>query len=124
MIRILMNITNCSPFLQTVSGEILVESIDYRYQEEAKQVKKLLECEFTKKPGSTGYKNPKGYDAAIFEGIKDKLDTMIHSYARGMILAPHNYSWVEDSADIPVEDWIKEKKENHEENHKLEHGRS
>lgn len=110
MIRIMLNITHCSPFLQTVSGEVIVQCIDYR-ENAGEQVKDLLTVEFTKKPGQMGFSNPAGYNAAIFEALKDKLDTMIHSYARGMILAPHDFSWVEDSADVPLDAWLKEKGE-------------
>jgi hypothetical protein len=107
MVRILLNIENCSPFLQTVSGEVVVEYVDYR--DVGKQVVPVLTCKFTKRPNQLGYRNDAGYDSAVFHALKPRIDTMINSYMRGMILAPHDFSWVEDSCDKPLKTWKLEK---------------
>jgi len=108
MIRIILNIEHFSPFLQTVSGEVVIEHIDYR-NVGANGVQHVLTCKFDKKPNQLGYRNDAGYDSAVFHALKPQIDTMINSYTRGMTLAPHDFSWVEDSCDKPLETWKQEK---------------
>ncbi len=114
MVRILMNIQHFSPFLRTVSGEIVVEHIDYRNTKSDEQVKEVMKCSFDYKPGQVGFKSFEGFGSAIFNGIKPQLDVMIHSYVAGMTLAPHDFSWLEDSVDKPLDEWLKEKETEYE----------
>lgn len=123
MIRIVLNVKHSSPFLQTVSGEVVVEYIDYRNLDADKQVEPVLVCEFSCKPNQLGYTNKSGFNSAIFEGLKSQIDTMIHSYRRGMLLSPHDYSWVEDSADKPLETWKQEKVRQYEITNEHKHGK-
>ena len=109
MIRIILNIENFSPFLQTVSGEVVVEHIDFRKLDSTGQVTPVFNCLFNFKPNSRGYNNINGADNVLFEALKPQMDTMINSYMRGMILAPHDHSWVEDSKDITLNEWLHEK---------------
>jgi hypothetical protein len=102
-----MNIKNYSPLLQTMSGDIEVDDIDYRRGDN--QVIKLINCFFNMKPGVTRYKNINGFKADLFEAIKPQLDVMMDSYMRGMTLAPHNHSWVQDSIGKPFEEWAESK---------------
>ncbi len=112
MVRILLNIKHFSPFLHTVSGEVVVEYIDYR--DVAIQARPLLKCEFTKRPNTLGYRNDAGYDSSIFHALKTQIDTMINSYTRGMMLAPHDFSWVEETKNKPLDIWKAEKEREYE----------
>jgi len=109
MVRILLDIEHQSPFLRTFSGKVIVEYINYAGLDTSIEPKLLLECKFNYKPGSTGFKNLNGFKSYVFEGIKPQLDVMIHSYAAGMNLAPHDFSWVRESENRTVEEWLKEK---------------
>jgi len=121
MIRILLNIQHFSPFLRTVNGEVVVEFIDYRNLESSEQVTELLKCSFDYKPGSVGFKNISGFKSYIFNGIKPQLDIMIHSYVAGMTLAPHDFSWLKDSLDKPLNTWLKEKEIEYENSYEYQH---
>ena len=122
MIRILLNIENFSPFLQTVSGEVVVEFIDYSNVNS--QVQPVLTCNFSAKPNQLGYRNINGYDSAIFHALKPQIDTMIYSYKRGMTLASHDFSWAEDSKDKSLEEWKEEKEREYEASDEFQHERS
>ncbi len=112
MVRILLNIECFSPFLRTVNGEVIVEHVDYRNLESSEQVKELMRCKFDYRPGEVGFKSFKGgvMNSSIFNAIKPQLDVMIHSYVAGMNLAPHDFSWLQDSLNKPLKEWLKEKK--------------
>ena len=110
MIRILLNIKHFSPFLRTMNGEINVEHIDYRNVKTSDQVKKILECKFHYKPGQLGFESIEGFKNYIFEALKTQIDIMIRSYAAGMSLAAYDVSWVEDSLDRPLYEWLEEKR--------------
>ena len=110
MIRIILNIKNYSPFLKTVSGEVVVEHVDFRELESHGQVKPVINCNFNFKPNQKGYSNVKGVDHDTFEIIRPQIDIMINSYVRGMTLSPHDHSWIEDSLDKPLEVWLSEKR--------------
>ena len=120
MIRIILNIKHYSPFLQTVSGEVVVEYVDYKNV--SAQVQPVLTCEFSKKPNQLGYKSINGYDSAIFHALKPRIDTMVNSYTRGMTLAPHDFSWVMDSCNKPLETWKQEKVREYEASDEFQHG--
>jgi hypothetical protein len=107
MIRIILNIKNFSPFLQTVSGEVVVDWVDYR--DISAHVKPILTCNFDVKPNQLGYTNVNGYDSSIFHALKPQIDTMIRSYKRGMTLAPHDFSWVEETKNTTLDIWKAEK---------------
>ena len=107
MIRIILNIEQSSPFLQTVSGEIVVDHVDFRRPN--MPVENVLNCKFNIKPNSIGYSNISGFNSQLFEAIKPQIDVMIHSYKRGMILAPSDFSWIEDSNNLSVDEWLKMK---------------
>jgi len=112
MIRILLNIKNLSPFLQTLSGEVVVEWVDYRNV--SAQVRPVFTCEFTSKPNQLGYQNLNGFDSAVFDALKPQIDIMIHSYRCGMTLAPHDFSWVEETKNKQYEIWKSEKEREYE----------
>lgn len=122
MVRILLNIQHNSPFLRTMNGEVVVEYIDYRNLESAAQVKELLRCNFDYKPGSVGFKDVRGFSSYIFNGIKSQLDIMIHSYAAGMTLASHDFSWVRESENKPLTNWLQEKELEYEASYEFRHG--
>lgn len=108
-IRILMKIKEFSPFLQTMSGDILVDDLNHGLKTTGPTSIPLIRCTFDKKVGQTGFHNINGFRSDIFEAIKPTLDVMIHSYFSGMILDKQNYTWIEDSLDKTIEDWCKEK---------------
>ena len=119
MVRILVNIKNFSPFLQTVSGEVVVEWVDYRNIEASAQVQLLLNCEFDIKPNTLGYRNINGYDSAVFHALKPQIDNMIHSYRRGMTLASHDFSWVEETKNTTLDIWKAEKEREYEDSNEV-----
>jgi len=108
-IRIHMHIKNLSPFLATISGIIKVEYTDYSKEYLQNTNTLILECEFNKKTGQTGYKNSHGFRSDLFEAIKPQLDVMLHSYMAGLTLEKDNYSWVDDSLGKTFDEWSKEK---------------
>ncbi len=117
MIRIILNIKNYSPFLSTVSGEIVVEHIDFRELDAPSQIKPVLNCSFDYKPGQKGYKCRKGDNGVnhnLFEVLKPQIELMIDSYVSGMKLADYAHSWIADSLDKSLDVWLKEKGINHE----------
>ena len=109
MIRIRIDIKNYSPFLATVSGEAFIEYVDFRELTASAQIREILTCNFDYKEGSKGYSHFNGVDHDLFELFKPQLETMISSYRAGMLLAPHSHSWVNDSCDIPLNEWLKGK---------------
>jgi len=109
MIRILLNIKNYSPFLRTVSGEIVIEHVNFSELEATAQVKPVLNCNFSSKPGVKGFNNIKGVNHDLFEVLQPQIDLMIDSYVSGMGLAPHAHSWIADSANKSLDAWLKEK---------------
>lgn len=109
MIRITMNIKHNSPFLQSISGDIIVEDIDFRSISTSSTP--LFKCKFKHRPNASGYENPDGINKVVFDAVKSQMDTMIQSYVKGMLLSNQDYSWVEDSGNKPLEDWLKEKGE-------------
>lgn len=119
MIRIILNIKEFSPFLQTISGEVVVDWIDYIQITE--QVKPILTCEFDAKPNQMGYRNAKSCDAALFYALKPQMDIMINSYRRGMTLAPHDFSWVEETKNKSFNIWKAEKERQYEASDEFQH---
>ena len=111
MIRILLNIKDFSPFLQTVKGEVVTEWVDYRNV--SAPVRPIFTCEFTYKPNQLGYKY-NWCDDAVFNALKHQIDTMIRSYVCGMTLAPHDFSWVEETKNKQFEVWKTEKEREYE----------
>lgn len=124
MIRIRMDIKQYSPFLRTMSGVLFVEHVDFRELSAAAQIKVLLTCNFSIKKGSKGFSHFDGVDHDLFEVFKPQIDVMLDSYRAGMSLAPHNHSWVQDSNDVPLNDWLKEKGINREITYKYPYERS
>ena len=124
MIRILLDIEHQSPFLRTFSGKVIVEYLNYANLDTSIKPKLLLECRFDYKPGQKGFKSLEGFKSYIFNGIKPQLDVMIESYAAGMNLAAHNFSWVQDSHDKPLEEWLKEKEIEYEASDEFQYTRS
>ena len=122
MIRIILNIKNFSPFLQTVSGEVVVEWVDYRNV--SSQVQPVFTCNFNVKPNQIGYQNVDGFNSAIFRALKPQIDTMIQSYKRGMILASHDSSWVVETQNTTFDIWKAEKEREYEASYKFQHKRS
>lgn len=124
MIRILLNIKHFSAFLGTLSGEVVVEHIDYRDLNSTSQVTPVLKCNFNSKPNQKGYKYTSGYNAAIFKALSPQIDLMIHSYRAGMMLAPHDFSWVKDSEDKSLDIWKSEKEREYEASDEFQHSKS
>jgi len=121
MVRILINVHHNSPFLRTFSGEVIVDYVDYRNLETTEQVKNLLKCNFDYKPGSIGFENVSGFSSYIFHAIEDQLKVMIHSYSCGMNLAPHDFSWIQETNDKPLNEWLKEKEIEYEASDEFQH---
>ena len=112
MIRILVNIKNNSPFLQTISGEVVAEYINY-INVDAQPIE-ILRCDFDFRPNNTGYSKIKCEDRAVFYALKPQMDIMLKSYLCGLGITPHCFSWVEDSKDKPLETWKEEKERDYE----------
>jgi len=108
-IRILMEIKEYSAFLQTMSGNILIDDLNHGLKTSGPTSIPLIRCTFSKKVGSTGFKNKNGFRTDLFDAIKPTLDVMVNSYFAGMTLDKQNYAWIEDSLDKTIEDWCKEK---------------
>jgi len=121
MVRIIMDVHQISPFLRTFSGEIIVHHVDFRNLETTEQVKELLKCKFDYKPGQVGFKNISGFSSYLFHAVKPQLDVMLHSYASGMNLAPHDFSWIQETNDKPLEEWLKEKEIEYEASDEFQH---
>ncbi len=99
MIRLRIEYDNISPFLRTMSGTLYVEEVDTSY---AKDVIKLFKCKITKTDHTTGFSvsaREKGIPTKMFECLKPIVDTMLHSYWKGLTLSKNDYRWVQMEGD-------------------------
>jgi len=97
MIKITINWDTISPFLQTLSGILIIEDIDIN--SEYNDATKILTCKVTasNNPRCTGFRSitGKAYSNKIFTKYQDTIDIMVNSYFNGLILKKSNYVWVD-----------------------------
>ena len=107
MIQIRIDWTFISPSLQIISGKLSVFDVKYDWSTS----EPILKCNVKKEGGTTSFESIEqgGFDSGLFELLKDKIDDMIHSYWKGMKLRPRQWSWVEDTLNTSVDDWIKKR---------------
>ena len=99
MIRLRIEYDNISPFLRTMSGTLYVEEVDTTY---AKDLIKLFKCKVTKTDHTTGFSvsaKEKGIPTKLFNCLKPIVDTMLHSYWKGLTLSEDDYNWVRMKGD-------------------------
>jgi len=108
MIRILIDIKNASPFLHTVSGIFRVEHTDYR--KTYNKITPLVNGSFSRRIGDRISYHVEGEYKHIFKKIRPQIEIMITSYGRGLIVAPHDYSFIEGSNEKTLEEWIEEER--------------
>jgi hypothetical protein len=112
MLRISIDWTFMSPVLQIAIGTLIIENVETK---KGYHVEPLITCEVKKERGTLGFKciDSRYYD--LFEEIKPRIDAMVESYYRGMLLESSLVSWIDDSADIPLKEWLEMKGINTEE---------
>ena len=99
MIRIRIEYDSISPFLRSMSGTLYVEEVDTTY---AKDIIKLFKCKVTKTDHTTGFSvsaSEKGIPTKLFNCLKPIVDTMLHSYWKGLTLSKDDYNWVQLKGD-------------------------
>jgi hypothetical protein len=98
MVRIQIKWEIVSPFLQTISGIIIIDDVNFNNKN--LDSTEILRCtvETSNNPRSTGYSSfkGKGYSGGIFDKYKDRIDIMVDSYLRGVMLTKSDYSWVDE----------------------------
>lgn len=98
MIKISINWETVSPFLQTISGILIIEDIDIRSQYH--DATRILTCTVnsSNNPRCNGFRSieGKGYSSAIFDKYKDTIDIMVDSYFRGVTLKESDYVWIDE----------------------------
>ena len=103
-------IDDYSTFLQTVSGTIKCEFIDYRQKSFSDQIILLCMADFVYKKGKLDFKNIKQYFPDVFEYLRDQIDNMLMSYIRGFMISTFDHSYVHSSIDIPLDKWLERKR--------------
>ncbi len=97
MIKITIKWETVSPFLQTLSGTIIIEDIDI--QSNYHDSTRIFECKVNvaNNPRSTGFSTIKDkiFPNKIFQKYKDTIDIMVDSYFNGLLLKKSDYVWVD-----------------------------
>jgi len=106
MIRISIRWNFTSPFLKVLRGTLIIEDVDMRH---GYIVTPLITCEVKKEEGTLGFKCIESKYYHIFEALKPTIDPMIESYYRGMLMQPTDFSWIDDSADISLSEWLEKR---------------
>ena len=110
MIRIDIDWDFISPSLGVACG--ILKVISYKHNAALVEGKTLIKCKVKKENGSVGFSaitQDKGVRKDLFDIFEDRIRTMIDCYYNGMNLKDSIYSWVDDSADKPLEEYLKEK---------------
>ena len=99
MVKITINWDLVSPFLQTISGILIIENIDINSAYHDKTL--LLSCKVyvSNTPKTVDYRSIKtdeGYSSKIFKKYEDKIDIMVSSYFKGLLLKKSDYTWIDD----------------------------
>ncbi|MFW9871569.1 MAG: hypothetical protein ACFFG0_00535 [Candidatus Thorarchaeota archaeon] len=107
MIRITINWTFTSPALKIAIGTLLIEDIQ---QSPAYQIIELIKCKVKKENYTLSFEEIETSKYNIFEELRDKIETMVQSYYFGMMLESRDFSWIDDSADISFDGWIRKRR--------------
>jgi hypothetical protein len=110
MIRIDIDWDFISPAMGVASG--ILKVISYKHNGALDEGKILIKCNVKKERGSLGFNaisQDKGVRKDLFDIFDDRIKTMIDCYYRGMNLENSAYSWIDDSADKSLEQYLKEK---------------
>lgn len=110
MIRIDIDWDFISPALGVSSG--ILKVISYKHNGALDEGKVLIKCKVKKETGSVGFSaitQDKGVRKDLFDIFEDRIRTMIDCYYHGMNLKDSTYSWVDDSADKPLKEYLNEK---------------
>jgi hypothetical protein len=91
VVRIKIDWEIISPFLQTISGTLIIEDINSNSHSI-----ELLRCKVTRKIGQTGYRSidKHGYSNEIFKKYEDRIGAIVNSYFNGVLLNNSIYSWI------------------------------
>lgn len=103
-----------SPSFQMATGVLTITSLDQPFYQ--KESKVLIKCRCKIEQGSKGYSalsEDQAIPSNLFEVFRERVDLMMESYHRGMMLNKFQYSWIDETLDDSVndEDWLKEKQE-------------
>lgn len=110
MIRVDINWDFISPGLGVASGILRV--ISYKNNGAFDEGKVLIRCKVKKERGSTGFSaitQDNGVRKDLFDVFEDRIRTMVDCFYHGMLLKDSAYSWVDDSADKSLEEYLTEK---------------
>jgi len=110
MIRVDIKWDFLSPALGVASG--ILKVISYKHNGALEEGKTLIKCKVKKDRSSTGFSaiaQDKGVRKDLFDIFEDRIRTMIDSYYYGMNLKDSTYSWIDNSADKTLEEFLKEK---------------
>jgi hypothetical protein len=106
MLKITIDWTFTSPVLKVAIGILSVEDINMKNGHTKTQI---IKCKVKKEQGILGFETIDTCNYHIFEELRDKIETMVQSYYYGMILESHDFSWIDDSADITFDEWVKKR---------------
>jgi len=110
MIGININVKKTSPFLQTVHGKFEVDNIEYGRSYE--KIVPLCHGSFSHRMGNRFRYHVEGEYKKLFKRIRPQLEIMISSYTRGLIMAPHDHSFIDNSKEKDLEEWIEQERIN------------
>jgi hypothetical protein len=77
-----------------MSGTLYVEDVDVSFNFKTIH---LFKCKITKATNTTGFSvsaREKGIPTKLFNCLKPIVDTMLHSYWKGLTLAKDDYNWI------------------------------
>lgn len=98
MVRIKIDWETVSPLLQTISGIVIIEDVNFNTDD--LDSKEILRCTVhsSNTPRCTGFNsiNGKGYSNKIFKKYKNTIDVMVDSYLRGVTLKQSDFVWVDE----------------------------
>lgn len=116
MIRVMISIERYSTFLSTSCGTAEAEHLDWRKEETVHSILKVARCHFSYAKAEIKYSRIEEYQKGAFITVKNQMDQMINSYMRGMRLAPHDHSFIFDSVNMPLNEWLERQRNIFDEN--------
>jgi len=106
MIRISINWDFISPVMRVMTGTVIIENVEFSNPEEP-----LIHCKIKKEERSIEYKSIDGINmpSALWESLEHQVSIMVNAYFEGMTLGKDQYSWVNDSGYMNLDEWKKMK---------------
>jgi len=99
MIRLRIKYDTISPLLRIMSGILYVEEVDTAY---TKDLITLFKCKVSKEANVVGFSaltEGEKIPSKLFNCLKPIVDTMLHSYWKGLTLSKDDYNWVQMKGD-------------------------